>query len=225
MNFIKRATIFCSIALIAGVAAAQEPAPAVSYSSISELNQMFSNLQQASEALQEGLSRLRIEKWKTDSGTKRQTQGNVDSILRNLQAALPEILAELKNSPEDGPLTFKVYRNLDALNDVLSSIVESAGAFGSREEFQSLSKDLTAIDDSRRVFAERMDKVAAAKETEIGQLRVALQNARSNAAPKKTVVDDTAPPVKKPTAARKKAAVPKPNTPAPQTQPASLPHQ
>jgi len=190
----------------------QTAAAPVSYSSISELNQMVEGLQQASQGTQQDLSHLRIEKWKTDSGTKKQTDNNVESVQRNLQAALPGILADLKNSPESGPLTFKVYRNLNALYDVLSSIVESAGAFGSKEEFQNLSKDLGAIEDSRRAFADRMDKLASAKETEIGQLRTALQTARAEAAPKKVIVDDTAPPPKKP--GQKKKAVPKPGTPS-----------
>jgi hypothetical protein len=221
MNSRKMLAVLCFLGILTAAAFAQ--APPVSYSSISELNQLLANLQQASQATQGDLSRLRIEKWKTDSGTKRQTQGNVESVERNLQTALPGILADLKNSPESAPLTFKVYRNLDALNDVLSSVVESAGAFGSKEEFQSLNRDLSAIEDSRRAFADRMDKIAAAKETEIGQLRVALQNARAEATPKKTVVDDTEPPKK--ANAPKKKSVPKPkptnsaNPPAPTTAP------
>jgi hypothetical protein len=120
-------------------------------------------------------------------------------------------------------MTFKVYRNLDALYDVFSSLVESAGAFGSKEEFQTLSKDLNSLEGSRRAFAERLDKLANAKETELGQLRVALQNARAEAAPKKVVVDDTAPP-KKATVHKKPA--PKPATPKaspPPGQPAQHP--
>jgi len=197
--------------------------PAVSYTSIAELNQLLGNLQQASQAAQEDLSHLRIERWKTDSGTKRQTESNVESIQRNLQTALPGMLSDLKNSPENVALTFKVYRNLDALYDVMSSVVESAGAFGNKEEFQSLSKDLGALEDSRRAFADRMDKIATAKETELGQLRVALQNARAAIPPKKTVVDDTAPPAKKPMPRRK--PTPKPPQPSSQTPPPSSPQQ
>lgn len=170
----------------------------VSYSSMTELNQLISNLQQASQGAQENLSHLRVEKWKTDSGTKRQTQADSQSILRNLQDALPSMMAELKNSPENLALTFKVYRNLDALYDVMTSLTESAGAFGGKEEYQALSRDLGNIEGSRRAFAERMDKLANAKETEIGQLRVELQNARAAEPPKKTVVDDTQPEPKKP---------------------------
>lgn len=206
MNSPKTLATWAWILSLSSAALAQAAAP-VSYSSINELNQMVSGLQQESASTQEDLSRLRIEKWKTDSGTKRQTEGNIESIQRNLQTALPSILADLRNSPESAALTFKVYRNLDALYDVLSSVVESAGAFGNKNEFQALSRDLGAIEDSRRSFADRMEKLATAKETEINQLRVALQQARAEAAPKKVIVDDTAPP-KKP--APKKKVVPKP---------------
>lgn len=208
--------------------AENQPAPPVSYSSISELNQLLANLQQTSQAIQDDLSHLRVEKWKTDSGTKHQTEGDVESIQRNLQSALPAMLDTLKNSPESTPLTFKVYRNLDALYDVMSSVVESAGAFGGKDDFQSLNKDLGSLEDSRRAFADRMDRVATAKENEIGQLRTALQTARAEIPPKKTVVDDTAPtPAKKSTPHKKPVPKPKPSNsqtpsaPAPQSAPPS----
>jgi hypothetical protein len=197
----------------ASAAVAQAPASSassgpVSYASVSELNQLVANLQTASQTLQLDLARLRIERWKTDSGTKKQTESDADSILRNLQNALPTILGDLKNSPENLAFTFKTYRNLDALYDVLNSVVGAAGAFGSKDEFQSLNNDLGAIEDSRRAFAERMDKLANAKETEIGQLRTELQNARAAAPPKKVVVDDTEPAKKSP-ANKKRASKPK----------------
>jgi hypothetical protein len=210
-----------ALLMCAAVTEAQAPAPAVSYTSISELNQLLAGLQQASQATQDDLSHLRIDKWKTDSNTKKQAQSDVESIQRNLQSALPGMLNDLKNSPESAPLTFKVYRNLDALYDVMNSMVESTGAFGNKEEFQSLNKDLAALEESRRNFAGRMDKVANAKETEIGQLRAALQTARAEIPPKKTVVDDTKPAPDKKPVKHKKAAPPKPPTAAPASQPQS----
>jgi hypothetical protein len=199
------AVVCCLVLFFVAAAPAQAPNQAqpanqapVSYTSIAELNQMISNLQQASQSTQNDLSHLRIDKWKTDSGTKRQTQADTESILRNLQNAMPSMIADLKNSPENLALTFKLYRNLDALYDVLNSAVESTGAFGSKDEFRSLSQDLSAIDQARRGFADRMDKLATVKDNEIGQLRVALQNARAAEPPKKVVVDDTAPEPAKP---------------------------
>lgn len=215
MNRLRTLGVLWFLILSAGLVAAQATAAdPVSYSSVTELNQLISGLQQASQSAQEDISHLRVEKWKTDSGTKKQTQSDAESILRNLQNALPAILVDLKNSPENLELTFKTYRNIDALFDVFNSLVESTGAFGSKEEFQSLNKDLGAMEDSRKAFADRMDRLAKAKETEIGQLRSSLQEARAAIPAKKTVVDDTEPvPVKKPPARKKPAAKPKPASP------------
>ena len=191
--------------------------PPVPYSSVSQLNLLLSQLEQAAQAAQVDLAKLRIERWKTDSGSKRQTETNVESVQRNLQTALPGIIGELRNSPENLTSTFKLYRNLDALYDVFGSVAESAGAFGSKDEFQSLENDLSALERSRRSFADRMETLAGTKEGELVRLRTALQNAQATAnspAPKKVVVDDTEPPKKagkkKPTA--KTVTATKPNT-------------
>src|SRR5712692_5468776 len=190
--------------------------PPVSYSSVSQLNLLLSQLEQASQAAQVDLAKLRVERWKTDSGSKRQAQGNVESIQHNLQAALPGMIGELRNSPENLAATFKLYRNLDALYDVFGSLVESAGAFGSKDEFQALENDLSALERSRRSFADRMETLAGAKEGELVRLRTALQNAQATVnsqPPRKVVVDDTEPPkkaVKKKPAT--KTATTKPNT-------------
>src|ERR1700690_1786316 len=213
MNLKRVFAVFLSFIALAGVSLTQTAAsaPPVSYASIAELNQLVANLQQTSQAAQLDLARLRIDKWKTDGGTKQQTEKDAGSVGQNLQLALPGMLDNLKNSPENLALTFKAYHNLDALTDVFPSVVESAGAFGTKDEFQSLNNDLGAIQDSRHAFAERMDKLANAKEAELAQLRTALQQARADAAPKKVAVDDTAPP-KKPVVHKKQLA--KPATPA-----------
>lgn len=225
MNFTRTLVVSCCL-LAVPAAVAQAPAanPAsgpVSYSSISELNQLLDNLQQASQSTQQDLSHLRIDRWKTDSNTKRQTQSDAESIARNLQDALPGMVANLKNSPENVALTFKLYRNLDALYDVLSSVVESAGAFGSKEDFRFLNNDLSSLENSRHAFADRVDKLANAKENEVSELRVALQNARAAEPPKKVVVDDTAPEPKKKPITRKKKPVPRTKSSTHKAAPAS----
>jgi hypothetical protein len=180
---------------------------AVSYASVSQVNGLLSQLEATSKAAQDDLVGLRIEHWKTDSSTKRQTLGNVDSIQRNLQSALPEIIAQLRNSPEDLATTFKLYRNLDALYDVMRAVAESAGAFGPKDDFQSLSNDLNSFEGTRKQLAERLANLAATKEQEIVRLRTDLKTAQAAipaAPPKKIVVDDNEPP-KKPVAKKKPA--------------------
>ena len=86
--------------------------------------------------------------------------------------------------------------------------MESAGAFGSKDEFQQLANDLTAIEGSRRSFADRMETLAGTKEVELTKLRSQIHTAQQASvptSPKKVVVDDNEPP-KKPA----KKAVPKP---------------
>jgi len=152
-----------------------------------------------------------VDKWKTDSSNKRQMQGDVESVRRNLQSALPEIINQLRSSPEDLAATFKLYRNLDALYDVFRSVVESAGAFGSKDEFQSLSNDLSLFERSRRSLADRLDNLSASKEAELNRLRMQVKNlAAATQPPKKVIVDDTEP-AKKPA---KKKATPKASKPA-----------
>jgi len=209
--------LVCLIGLLASAGAgAQDKAgaataaqPPVAYASVSELNGILTPLQQTAQSMQSDLGKMRIEKWKTDNSTKRQTLANVESIQRNLQSALPEMLAQVNTSAENLGASFKLYRNLDALYDVFGSVVESAGAFGSKDEFQSLSNDMTGLESARHAFGERVQKLAASKEDELTRLRAQVRtlSAAPPPPPKKIVVDDTEPPAKP---AKKKASKPKP---------------
>jgi hypothetical protein len=199
----------------------------VSYASVTQVNELLSQLEQSSKSAQLDLSKLRIERWKTDGGTKKQSLSDVDSIQRNLQGALPGMIGELRNAPEDLPATFKLYRNLDALYNVMSGVVESAGAFGPKDDFQLVSNDLNSLEGARKQFAERMNALANLKEQEIVRLRADLKAAQAAIPappPKKVVVDDTEPakkpaPKKKPaTTTAKKPATPPANTTPAQTQ-------
>ncbi|MGC1223864.1 MAG: hypothetical protein WA872_18960, partial [Candidatus Sulfotelmatobacter sp.] len=198
----------------------------VSYTSVTQVNGLLAQLEATSKSTQDDLTRLRIERWKTDGSSKRQALGNVESIQRNLQNALPEMFKQVRAAPEDVPATFKLYRNLDALYDVLGSVVESAGAFGSKDDFQALANDLTSFEGTRKQIAERLENLAASKEQEIVRLRADLKTAQAAipaAPPKKTVVDDTEP-VKKPVVKKKKPVAKKPATPT-STTPATTPPQ
>src|SRR5438270_6837823 len=168
--------------------------PPVSYTSVSQLNMLLSQVEQAAQATAVDLARLRIERWKTDSSTKRQTQANVESVQRNLQNALPEIINQLRASPEDLTATFRPYRNLDVLFDVFGSLVEAAGAFGSKDEFQSLSNDLSGLETARRSLAERMENLTTSKESVLAHLRAQVKvSANPPAPPYKVIVHDTEP--------------------------------
>jgi cytochrome c556 len=215
-NLVVR-SLFGFMAVLAAMAGAQQAPdaasgtqPPVAYASVSELNGMLAQLQQTAQSMQSDLGKMRIEKWKTGASTKQQTLTNVESLQRNLQSALPEIIAQLNNAPEDLGVSFKLYRNLDALYDVFGSVVESAGAFGSKDEFQSLSNDMSGLESARHAFGERMQKLTASKEDELTHLRAQIKtlSAAPPPPPKKIIVDDTEPPPKP--VVKKKVTKPKP---------------
>lgn len=218
--------LFTSIAVGLGQSGTALPAPAnggqgspVSYASVTQLNGLLAQLEATSKNTQADLVRLRIERWKADNSYKKQELSNVDSIQRNLQDALPDMIGQLRKAPEDLPATFKLYRNLDALYDVLGSVAEGAGAFGPKDDLQALSNDLSAFEGTRKQLAERIENLSAAKEAEIARLRTDLKTAQAMIPaepPKKVIVDDTAPP-KKPV--KKKPPAKKPATDG--TKPAS----
>jgi len=194
---------------VQGTVASAQGAP-VSYASVTQVNGLLTQLETTSKAAQGDLTNLRIERWKTDAATKKQALGNVDSILRNLQNALPGIIEKLRAGPEEVPATFNLYRNLDALYDVLGGVVEETGAFGSKDDFQALANDLKSFEGTRKALAERLENLATAKEAEIVRLRSDLKTAQAAipvAPPKKIVVDDNEP-AKKPPVKKKPAAKP-----------------
>jgi hypothetical protein len=199
--------------------ASAPPQGAVSYASVTQLNGLLGQLQATSKSTQADLAKLRIEHWKTDGSTKKQSLADVDSIQRNLQNALPEMISQLQNAPEDLPGTFKLYRNLDALYDVMEGVVESAGAFGPKDDFQTLSNDLSGFESARKQLAERLENLASSKEQEITRLRAQLKTVQAQVPatpPKKIVVDDTQP-EKKPATKKKPVRKPASTTTPPNT--------
>ena len=234
-NPFARSLLQCLIALLAAAfAPAQNTAvaqggavapavaqPPVAYASVSELNSVLAQLQQTVQSMQSDLQQARIERWRTDNTTKKQTLADVESIQRNLQSTLPETIAQLNNSPEDLGISFKLYRNLDALYSVFGSVAEAAGAFGSKDDFQGLDNDLNGLKSVRRAFGDRVQKLAASKEDELTRLRAQVKTltAAPPPPPKKIVVDDTQPAKKPPV--KKKATTPKPPTTNPNPPPPS----
>jgi TolA-binding protein len=215
--------VLCSILLLFGAATAQvanaptNPQRAVSYASSSEVSALLAQLESTAQTTSTAISRLRISKWKTDSGTRQQEQANAESIQRNLQSALPGLISAVRSNPDDVAASFRLFRNLDALYDVMSNVTESAGAFGPREDYQSLNACFDNLDRARRSFADRLEGLASTQQNELAQLRNqvrTLQAANPSGPPKKIIVDDNEPP-KKAGHKKKTGAKPKPAAPTP----------
>lgn len=194
---------------LAAQAGGQNPAPPppVPYATANQVNNLMSQLESTATATASDLSRLRINKWKAPGAVKQQGEANRQSILRNLETALPGMISAVRANPDDIAASFTLYRNLDALYDVLATEAESAGAFGPRDDYQPLANDLNSVEQIRRDLADRVATLASSKESELARLRnevQAAQAAAKAAPPKKVIVDDNEP-VKKP--ARKRRVI------------------
>ncbi len=198
------------IALAAGAAAQTAPArPGPATSPSPDLSPVLAQIQQVTDSMRLDLARLRIEKWKTDSSYKKQAQANAESLDRNIAQALPALMSQARSSPDSVAAVFKLYRNVSALYEVAAGLTETAGAFGSKEEYQSLATNAANLDSVRRRLADLLETLAASKDAQVARMQNQARQApaASSSAVKKVVVDDNEP-AKKP--ARKK----KPQTPA-----------
>lgn len=175
------------------------------------VNPVLQQLQQTAQAVTADVSRVRIEKWKTDNSTKQQAQEMATSVSRNVNSALPELIQAARTQPSSVAAQFKLYHNVTALYETLASLTETAGAFGGKQEFDALSSDANRLDAQRRSLADYLQNLAAQNDTALANFRAQAARAAAAAAaapPKKIVVDDEkpAPAKKKATATKKPAA-------------------
>ena len=129
------------------------------------------------------------------------------------------MVQQVRAHPGSVGATFKLYRNLNALYDVMSSLTESAGAFGTNEEYRALANDTSNLDTLRRSLADRVETMATFRDNEVAQMQARARAASAAAAaapPKKIVVDDNEA-VKKST--KKKPAAKKKTTTASEQNP------
>lgn len=178
---------------------------------------LLGQIQAAARTTTADVTLLSVRKWKVGSDVKDDAQTKAEAIQRNLTVAMPTIVAQLQASPNDFAANFKLYRTLGVLYDVLASLAESAGAFGSKSEFEPLATDLNRIDQARRALGDRLESLAGAKDAEIARLQTQANAAKTAAStqPKKIIVDeDDKKPAKK--TPKKKPATTTAATPASQ---------
>ncbi|HEU5403466.1 MAG TPA: hypothetical protein VFU86_19075 [Terriglobales bacterium] len=203
-------TVFFLTATLVAQTAPARPAPPMDV----HLSNLLTQLERAALDANGALGRLRVDKWKTNSEQKQQADANVQSLQRNLSYAIPELTSKIRQAPQDLSANFKLYRNLNAVYDVLSNVAESAGAFGPKDQYEMLAQPVSSIDQVRHDLGDRLDQLTTNNQAELDRLRSqvqAIRQAEAAAPPKKIVVDDNAQESKtKKTKAKKPASKPAP---------------
>lgn len=171
----------------------------------SNLNALLNDIQRTALSANSDLSKLRIEKWKTDNPQKQQMQQVADSLQRNINAAIPGLISDVQAAPGSVAKAFKLYHNLNVVYEFLNSIAEAAGAFGRKEEYEPLAADAAALDTARQNLSTYIEQLATNMENQVKKPQ-GITQAQTSQTPQKIVIDDTAPTQKK----KKKKASPPP---------------
>ncbi len=186
-----------------------EPAPS--------LDSVLLEIQQAAQAANVDIARLKIEKWKVDSSEKTQMQQLADSLHKNIAHAVPDLISDVRASHGSVSSTFKLYHNINVVFEYLNSLTDAAGSLGKSEEYESLSRDTTALDKARQDLSTCIEQAAASLESK-ARAAAASTSATPAATPQPTpkkIVVDNAPPHQKPATTRKKKTSASPPSPSP----------
>ncbi len=180
-------------------------------------------LQPSLDGLGQTVASVRLEKWK--GGSVREEAGQyIVSIQKDLQGALPALIATADAAPGSMSKAMAVSRNVNALYEVLLRVVDGSRIAGPVDQVNRLQDAMVALEKSRHALEDHLLTMASAQEKQIVDLQVALKP------PPPVVAACPAPPPapepapkKKVVKKKKPAATPAPANPQPA--PAPKPNQ
>ena len=198
----------------------QAPAPPASPT----LSAILTQVQESTGSANVNISKLRIEKWKTDPSQRQQLQQMAESVQKNIANAVPGLIGDVQNSKGGVAASFKLYHNLNVLYEYLSGLADAAGSLGKKEEYEPLAADAASLDTARQSLSIYIEQAAVRMET---ANRPPPVPARSQMVPvpgKVVVIDeDDAPPKAKATSKSGTTPTKKKTSPADAKKPVSSP--
>jgi hypothetical protein len=175
------------------------------------------DLRPALANVQTAVANLSIAHWKTSPATRAATQQDVASIQRDLSDTLPGLMTQAEAPPFRGQAVllpaFTLFRNLDALYDVLLRVTETASLAGSGADPANLENARAGLEDGRAKLGNWLLQSIGAQDSQVARLLAPPPPPpAAPPAPAKVIVDDgpTAP------AASSRTRKKKTTTPAPQ---------
>jgi hypothetical protein len=174
------------------------------------------NLRPALANVQTAVTNLNIAHWKASAATRTAAQQDVASIQRDLSDTLPGLFTQAQAPPTNGQAallpSFALFRNLDALYDVLLRVTETATFAGSGADATNLENARSGLEDGRAKLGNWLLQSIGAQDAQLAHLLAAPPPPpAAPPAPSKVIVDDgpTAPPAT-PKTRKKKPAAPAP---------------
>jgi len=175
-------------------AAAEAAAPAVASA---PAGFAMSNLRPALANVQTAITSLNVSRWKAPNDIRATTQQDINSMQRDLNTTLPPLLAQADaaaaaSGPPALSPAFAVFRNLDALYDVMLRVTETAGLAGSASDASSLEEARAGLEDGRAKLGAWLLQAIGAQDAQVVRLQapVAHPAPAPPPPPNKIVVND-----------------------------------
>ena len=154
-------------------------------------------MQPALSQVDSALSAVEVRKWKAPGDVKDTTASDIQSIHRDINETLPGLVSQAQASPNAIGPVFAVFRNVDALYDVLLRVAETATLAGSQQEAARLEQARADLQTRRGQLGNALFSSATAQDANVMQLQTSLDAANRTAAStqqtsgaKKVVVND-----------------------------------
>ena len=132
-------------------------------------------LQPSLDVLKQALAQMSIDKWKASPAIRTEADGNLKSIQRDLQTTLPNLLASADAAPDSTAKTLPVFRNVDALYDVVLRLDAAGRLAAPKDQMSALDQALSGLSDVRRTLGDQVQANAEAVETRVSRLQAALK--------------------------------------------------
>jgi hypothetical protein len=180
-----------------------------------------SALQPAIISVEQTIAAVKVEKWKRGS-VRDEAGDHVGVLLRDLRDTMPPLVTAADATPNTVSAQLPLSRNVDAVYDILLSVVEAARVSGPPAQVTDLDQALRSLNTARVTFDEHLQQISEAAEKQITALQATV---KAQAAVKCPVqpppvvpVCPAPPPVKKPVHRKPKPpAATAPGTTAPGT--------
>jgi hypothetical protein len=159
----------------------------------------MANLRPALANVQTAIGNINIGHWKVSGATRTAAQQDVASMQRDLNTTLPGLMSQAEaGGPAVLSPSFAVFRNLDALYDVLLRVTETAALAGSESDATSLEDARAGLEDGRGKLGAWLLQSIGAQDARIARLQAPAPHPLAPAPPPTKIVVDDGPDTPKP---------------------------
>jgi hypothetical protein len=203
--------------------AAPPAAPAVAPASAQPAAFAIGDLRPILANVKTAVANLSVSRWKASNEIRTTTQQDVVSIQHDLDDILPDLLTQAEAPPKNGQTTlqpfFAVFRNLDALYDVLLRVSGTAAFAGTPGDAENTEDARAGLEQGRAKLGTWLLQSIGAQDAQVAHFLAAPPPPPAAPPPPPKVVINDGPTPPAPKTKKKKPATPAPQSSTPPSTP------